>query len=890
MRTLRIWLGVICILFLASFIAIEDPFKELIKKLEEYAKKYPQEKVHLQLDKPYYAIGDNIWFKAYVKDSRTGALTTLSKILYVELIDEQDSLRKQLKLPMELGLSWSDISLSDTLPEGNYRIRAYTQLMRNAGSDFFFEKNLKIANSWANKVFVNTNYQLIEADKKQKVAAKVQILDKQGSPYKETEVSFVSHLDGKIGQRGKTTTNDKGEIEIPVSTNSDYRSGILSLTIQGPDKKKINKTVPVVNLSSDVDLQFFPESGNFIIGLPNKVAFKATNQLGKGVDVTGVIIDNNGNQISTLESTHLGMGSVYLNPSDGTSYQAIIKLKNGVEKKVSLPKAEKSGHILTASKQDSVNLGVRFYLTNDLINTGDLHILAQQNGSVYFSAKFSSAKNAAYINLPVKELPTGLITLTLFNSTNIPVAERLVFIDNKLDKIELNPLNLKGSYGKREEMNLNFSSSNNGKPVQGSFSVAITNASKVNPEPDEETNILASLLLKSELRGYIEKPNFYFSNQSSATRNALDHLILTQGWRKINWKTVSSGQLPDPEFPVETDLRISGLVATNGGKPIVGGKVSIFSSSSGIFAMDTLTDANGRFSFDEMEFPDMAKFVVQARNEKGKRDVLIKLDVLPKQLTGVRKGYSDIEINVNQSLNSYLENTESYFDQLTKSGELTRTIQLEKVEIVGAKKPIEFSANLNGPGNADQIITAKDLESAISISQYLYGRVSGLTIKNNNAYLRAETTPMLIVLDGMQMQDFSLADIEPMNVESVEVLKYSKSTIYGSAGKSGVLVITTKRGGSTGNIPAFVPGVITFSAKGLTASREFYSAKHHPQENTKLDLRSTIYWKPNLISDEKGQFSLNYFNADEPGTYRVVIEGVDISGNLGRTVFNYEVK
>jgi hypothetical protein len=84
----------------SAFVAQDDPFTALLKKLEEFTKKYPQEKVYLHLDKPYYAVGDDIWFKAYVVDAKTSFASTLSHILYVELINEKDSITKQIKLPL----------------------------------------------------------------------------------------------------------------------------------------------------------------------------------------------------------------------------------------------------------------------------------------------------------------------------------------------------------------------------------------------------------------------------------------------------------------------------------------------------------------------------------------------------------------------------------------------------------------------------------------------------------------------------------------------------------------------------------------------------------------------------------------------------------------------
>ena len=85
-----LYLGILSLVGFSSFGATDPPFAELLKKLEEFTKKYTQEKVYLHLDKPYYALGDDIWFKAYVVDVKNSAPTTISNILYVELIDDRD--------------------------------------------------------------------------------------------------------------------------------------------------------------------------------------------------------------------------------------------------------------------------------------------------------------------------------------------------------------------------------------------------------------------------------------------------------------------------------------------------------------------------------------------------------------------------------------------------------------------------------------------------------------------------------------------------------------------------------------------------------------------------------------------------------------------------------
>ncbi|WP_379087634.1 hypothetical protein [Pedobacter sp. UC225_65] len=254
----------------SAFVVDEDPLAALLKKLEEYTKKYPQEKLYLHLDKPYYAAGDDIWFKAYVVDAKTSAPSTLSNILYVELINEKDSITKQLKLPMESGITWGDFKLSDTLTDGNYRVRAYTQWMRNAGPDFFFDKTIKIGNSWTNEVFVKTSNVLSTEGNADKVTSTIQFADKQGKPYANAVVNYEAQINKKTISRGKETTNTNGEIVVNITNNQPGKSGKIIATIT-IDKQKIVKSIPLKTTSSAVDVQFFPEGGSLIEGLPSRV-------------------------------------------------------------------------------------------------------------------------------------------------------------------------------------------------------------------------------------------------------------------------------------------------------------------------------------------------------------------------------------------------------------------------------------------------------------------------------------------------------------------------------------------------------------------------------------------------------------------------------------------
>ncbi len=888
---LPLFLLIGCLIILA-YSADDDPFSALLKKMEVYNEKYPQEKVYLHLDKPYYAIGDDIWFKAYVINANTSKPSEVSGSLYVELINEKDSLKKQIKLPLISGLTWGDFKLPDSLKEGNYRIRAYTQWMRNTGTDFFFDKTIKIGNSWVNEVFTSTTYTFSKQNTSDKVEANIKFTDKKGAPYALKDVNYDVQLNFRSLAKGKATTNEQGEVNISFlnAQPAIYKSGKIVATIALPENKKVTKDIPVTATSNAVDVQFFPESGNFIENLPNKIGIKAINIAGLGQDVSGTIIDNEGIEVNKFTTQHLGMGSFIINPQPGKTYAAKVKFPDGSESNVPLPKPQPSGYLLTVNNSGE-NLIAKVLLSENLIGKGELKLIAQHNGNVYFVAKASSSKQIFTTSIPKKDFPSGIVQFTLFSENNIPICERLIFVKNPQDKINLNITTAKQSYSRKEKVDIDLQATFTDKPVNGSFSASVTNMSAVKPDEENESNIFSNLLLTSDLMGYIEKPNYYFLKDDDKTQQELDNLLLTQGWRRFLWKNIIADLPPIVRYQPEKGLKISGTITTYGGKPVEKSKVSIFSSSGGFFAIDTLTDEKGRFSFEPMAFNDSTKFIVQARNAKNKASVDIKLDVSDGQIITRNKNNGDIEINVNEALSGYLTKSSNYFDELTRRGLLEKTFTLKEVKIVEKKNQAPNSANLNGAGRADAVITAEQLSTCATLSMCLQGRVAGLIIKGGIPYLlRNGDTPMKIVLDGMTMEGEMLDNINPMDVESIEVLKSIGNTaIYGMNGGGGLLIITTKRGGGLSGGTRFVPGITTYAPKGYYAPREFYSPKYDVPNNT-ADARTTVFWAPHIVTNETGKGQFTFYNANEPGTYRVVVEGIDMLGNLGRAVYTYEVK
>ncbi|MCE6990740.1 TonB-dependent receptor plug domain-containing protein [Dyadobacter sp. CY323] len=129
-----------------AFQAIEEDFTQFLsRKLMKYRHAFPPEKAFLHLDKPYYVTGDTLWFKAYLVEGALHAMDSASNLLYVDLIEHRTGKNSALKrVNLNGGIGHGDIVLADSIPAGSYTVRAYTNWMRNASDDFFFQKDIRV--------------------------------------------------------------------------------------------------------------------------------------------------------------------------------------------------------------------------------------------------------------------------------------------------------------------------------------------------------------------------------------------------------------------------------------------------------------------------------------------------------------------------------------------------------------------------------------------------------------------------------------------------------------------------------------------------------------------------------------------------------------------------
>jgi hypothetical protein len=260
------------------------------------------------------------------------------------------------------------------------------------------------------------------------------------------------------------------------------------------------------------------------------------------------------------------------------------------------------------------------------------------------------------------------------------------------------------------------------------------------------------------------------------------------------------------------------------------------------------------------------------------------------------------QIKAKQQYDNYQKEQKDY---LYSNGKVLKTVTITGVK--GPKKPdLPFSSNLNGPGRANQILMYDKLSNCVTLSECLNGKLFGVTFGRTDVegrrlpYLMREQSrfkkapPMNVIIDGIILDGTHLDDVNTNDIYSIEVLRSGEYlTIYGSNTPGGAIVITTKMGGEKGTVnikEASSLGLISFPYIGFYKSKAFYSPKYEHKADNQTDMRTTVYWNPNIITDKDGNASFEYFNNDTKGTYRVVIEGIDDNGNLGRQVYRYKVE
>ncbi|MDB5003319.1 MAG: hypothetical protein JWQ34_1544 [Mucilaginibacter sp.] len=903
---------VICICFCYSAASAQNAPRsantQLPGKLADVASSYskivPTENIFLHTDRSYYSLPDTIWLKAYLLSGLTHTFSTISGLIYVELISDRNNVVKRISMPAEIGLSWSQLALDKNLPDGYYTLRAYTNWMQNAGTDKFFTKRIYISNPATNKWLVNQHSHLSTEGKKSFETIDVTLKDYNGKEYGTDDVTWTFKAGDLTLDKTTVKTNADGSFTAKLSLPDTSKvKGPFNLIINGKLPSQ-NAVIPVLGDIDGVDLQFMPEGGYLIAGLPTKIGFKAIGTNGLAKDIEGYIIDNKRKNIVSFKSAHKGMGVFNLTPEKGETYTAIV-----ANKTFALPLVSTSGinlQVVNTLGSDSVKISINSSI--DLLNNQPLLLAGFVNDVPYYETSIIASGQKKTVSLSKDLFPSGIVHFTVFNSLGQPISERATFVDHS-DRLIISAMPSKTAYHTRDSVFLAISmKSKIGDPISaGSLSVAVTDDGLVKQD-SLENNIVSSMLLTSGLKGTIEDPAYYFSDAPSATTD-IDLLLLTQGWVSYNWPEILQPGA-QTKFTPEKGLILSGAVTTMADKPVVGGHVLVMISGKKVsIMMDTVTDANGRFAFKKLPKTDSLSFYIQARNEKNKK---ARLQVKVDQFTpagGIKKALPGMPWYVNTKDNTAVKLAEDKLEFLKKQFLFEGNNLLDEVNI-GNKKGIRGSRNLNGPGGADEVIDQSRIEAAgeITLLDFLLKNVRGMNMLDNKEgrSYRIRDKTVQFEVDGWLSDRFLIDDgggpssrydqlttalngIKMKDILGIEVLTSSKYTnayalmnsldLSDKNSRDGAYIEITTRGGKglSSNVSS---DATDYKPVPITWPKQFYRPRY-TASSVITDLRPTIHWEPQLATSKAGKTGTSFYAADKPGIYTVIIQGADLRGLVG---------
>ncbi len=885
---------------------------------------YPGEKIYIHLDRPNYIQGDTIWFKAYSWFGFDQIPDTVSKVLYIELLNPVGTIEQKRKLLIQNGASQGDFMLGKTITPGRYLIRAYTRWMQNMNTGEPVYQSITVNP-------INQNFQ---------IECNPVIIKQAGNDSLKISFRFF-----EINQRGELSSSDNHKINYSLisgkemlqagtvlASNSEEQvlkfrlpdsKGKDSLAIFGLSIKDDRITFEKqfqIPLNEPIDMQFFPEGGNMVNGIRSKIAFKAIGTDGSGRDVNGVIKDDGGEFITDFKSYHKGMGAFPFKPRAEKKYSAHVVFNHRLYI-IPLPEVLENGTVMSVdSLLKDNNLLVTIKQTHSEVEL-QKYMTGSAYGKIRFAFPFIITGDSCLLKIPLDLFPEGVSGLTVLTEDFKPECERLVYIDkNQRFKIEIKPDS--SSYGTRSKVTLNIKTTRpDGEPVQADMSIAVVDKEQI-VQDEAVIGISAYKLLQSELKGYIEDVDFYFRNDSCVDQTAIDLLMLTQGYRKfLTAKSVQGEQ----KFLPERNFDISGIIKLPGKSERVRKYdyrnigLTLLCRSDRMYLNQTVPDSSGRFRFQIPLLNGKSNSLIQATTSRGKpfygeivlnETIKIPLFTPPtppiNKLTAPVVGYisqiqalkkaeslrSPWDTSMSKTLGEVIITARSknwYRNFETKAEKIADLDSLDpdgnKYQNIYDLLVREFGAEryFNPHSQLKTIkLPSYGMQKMWSSSWFPIYVINGKTYFNGGEDFKVTEDGVMFVsllnnLSAIGVNEIKrLMVLPPGDIASY----YADDSLKIDVHQSLVVIETysenTFRGDPT--------GIKTFVLEGLDTPRTFYSPRYegYRKKSPLYDGRATIFWEPSLRTDTNGIAKTEFYTGDRNTVLKLIVNGMESgSGNTG---------
>jgi hypothetical protein len=645
-------------------------------------------------------------------------------------------------------------------------------------------------------------------------------------------------------------------------------------------------------------LSFFPEGGNLVEGVRSKVAFKATDAAGKGLDFEGAVLDEHQDTIALLEPLKFGMGSFYFTPEAGKTYQAIIQTGSGDSLSYPLPAAAAEGYVMhlqegPAKAKQATNPPsagntmaeeeIRVSVQSNLQMTGYVYLLVHTRQQLKIARAGLLKEGRADFMLDKTLLEEGISHLTIFDGAQQPVCERLNF-KQPLQELQIKAETEKEVYALREKVEIDITACHDtGAPVPADLSVAVYQLDSL--QGRESNTIFSYLWLSSDLKGEIEAPEYYVQHSGDEVKAALDHLMLTHGWRRFRWEDVLQQNEASFRFLPEYEGQMLEVRVLDKDTEAPAANVLTYLSIPG---------KRGKFYTGMSNKEGEVRII--AKDFYGQKDLILQTSP---------QGNSRLNFQIQSPFSSEFSSGSPDFFTLSPllADKLrARSIHLQVENVYGG----EEKTKVTEPSTAGRVFYGAPFKHYLLddytrfptmeevMREYVYevmvrkrkGRFN-FFVFNPLKKEHFDENP-LVLFNGVPVFDIDkLMAFNPLKIESLEVV--NESFFLGGIPYAGIVSYAT----CTGEMEGFElnPDILQVSYEGLQQSREFYVPRHEKdsdQQRRMPDFRSLLYWSPEVQTDAQGKQRVIFYTSDLEGEFQVEIQGMTKEGKAAAATFTFK--
>ncbi|MEC3875596.1 TonB-dependent receptor plug domain-containing protein [Chryseobacterium salviniae] len=871
-----------------------------LSKAQESFKNFEKEKTYIQTNHVFYKPGEEMYFKIYTVKAENNLPADQSKAVNFELVDPGGSVVKKAKYEIINGYSEGYFYFNSEMKGGIYKLRAFTNWMKNEDGKNAFEKEITLQKIVSPRILMKLEFPKKGYGAGDEVLANFSMRSLSNLPIPFYEGDYTVMHNGEKISEGKLITDKEGKNQLKFRLPAVLKSSDALLTIKinfDGFTESISRNIPIV--LNNLDVKFMPEGGTLVNGIEQNIAFKILDAYEKPVDAILEIFNRNHQKVAETAAYNFGMGNFYFTPKRGENYYAKVLRPENISAVYQFPAAKDEGIIFNVNKQNR-----KIYFK--IISTQEKEITLRgsfREKEIYH--KIIPVKNEiTQLEIPENDLPAGICRFTVYED-NIPLAERIIFTnENRQVNIKVKPV--KQNYLPREKVVLHIETTDeNNRPVPANVALSVVDDKLWTYADDKQNHIISWLLLDSELKGKIERPQFYFDKKEDKRIKSLDLVMLTNGYRYFEMipeviQKKKYKYLPEKKNPVY------GIVEDENGNPV---KADVFLVRDSII-LKQATSEDGLFYFSDLSRKYSQKLIAKSHRPKQQVKIRIlsyKLPVNPLDKKTIH--HVDVEEIVKETLKEEKTLSEGEAEKLkisteNKTHSTSDTVKLQKIEEVVmlgysqtlAKKYSTVASNIVennefGTPELSSILSGKAAGIVVSPSGQPGGYIN-VQIRGNTSL--ANRTPLYIV-DGVPVENFK-TKINPNDINSMTVLKDAAATsIYGNRAANGVIIINSYKNNRS-NIkfdvtPKSYYAVLNVPGDSL-ASYNYTRRFSYPVYTTthtayRYDYRETLYWNPVVETGKDGKAQVEFYNSDANSAFRIMTEGISSSGLVGRNETTY---